>query len=344
MITAVDPDSSKPSSGTMSAHSAAPLLALDELEVHYGVRRGRSRLTVRAVDGVSLDWHRGEILGLVGESGSGKSTLARAALGLVPVSRGAVLLEGRAVAGRADWRRLRRRVQVVFQDPYEALNPRHSVRMIVEEPLVVHGVPADERGDRVAAALRSVGLDPGRFLRRYPHQLSGGQRQRVAIAAALVLEPEALICDEPVSMLDVSIQAQILELLVRLHDERRIAILLITHDLTLAWAFCHRLAVMYLGRIVEQGQARRVVESPAHPYTRALVDVVPSLEPRPRRPIAAGEPPDPTAVPEGCRFHSRCPIGIDECTRLDPPLRATASDANHLAACPVANPPIEETR
>jgi peptide/nickel transport system ATP-binding protein len=290
------------------------------------------------VDGVSLDWYRGEILGLVGESGSGKSTLARAALGLAPASAGTVTLDGQPVVRREEWRTLRRRVQVVFQDPYEALNPRHAVRTIVAEPLVVHRVPKDERDDRVAAALRSVGLDPVRFMARYPHQLSGGQRQRVAIAAALVLEPMALICDEPVSMLDVSIQAQILELLVRLHRERNIAILLITHDLSLAWAFCDRLAVMYLGRIVEQGRARGVVESPVHPYTRALVDVIPSLERRPSGNTTAGEPPDPTAVPRGCRFHPRCPLRIERCKSHDPQLLAIARDADHRVACPVTNP------
>jgi oligopeptide/dipeptide ABC transporter ATP-binding protein len=287
----------------------------------------------RAVDGVTLDWRRGEVLGVVGESGCGKSSLARAMLGLVPAAEGAIALDGEPVTGRDGVRELRRRVQMIFQDPYQTLNPRMRVSGIVAEPLRIRGVPRAEHAARVAAALADVGLGE-HLLDRHPHQLSGGQRQRVAIAAALVLEPEGLICDEPVSMLDVSVRSQILEVLLGLRRSRDLALLFITHDLSLAWALCDRLAVMYLGRIVEQGPATEVIEHPAHPYTQALVDAVPV--PRPggggRRELLGGELPDATRIPPGCRFHPRCPRRFEPCDRVDPSLFAVGAE-HHRAAC-----------
>ena len=202
---------------------------------------------------MTLEWRRGEILGIVGESGCGKSTLARAMLGLVPAAAGTVAADGAAVEGRAALRTLRRNVQMIFQDPYQTLNPRRRVSAVVAEALVVAGVPKAEHPARVERALEEVGMAPERFRDRYPHQLSGGQRQRVAIAATLVLEPAGIICDEPVSMLDVSVRSQILHVLLELQKARELALLFITHDLSLAWQLCDRIAVMYLGRIVEQG-------------------------------------------------------------------------------------------
>ncbi len=313
------------------------LMDVRELEVQFRARRG----VARAVDGVSLQWRRGEVLGVVGESGSGKSTLARAMLGLVPTAAGAVQLEGREVSGRASLRELRRRVQMIFQDPYQTLNPRQRVGTIVAEPLIVQGVPRGEHEARVRRALEDVGLDTGRFGDRYPHQLSGGQRQRVAIAAALVLEPEGLICDEPVSMLDASVRTQILAVLLELKRRRDLGLLFITHDLSLAWALCDRIAVMYLGRIVEQGSATDVIEHPRHPYTQALVTAVPVASPSGggRRELLTGELPDATDVPPGCRFHPRCPRRFAPCDRVDPQLIATGG-RGQLAACLLHDPAL----
>jgi oligopeptide/dipeptide ABC transporter ATP-binding protein len=297
------------------------LMEVRDLAVHYG--------PARALDGVSLEWRRGEILGVVGESGCGKSTLARAMLGLVPAAGGSVLAGGEEVAGRARLRELRRSVQMIFQDPYQTLNPRRRVREVVAEPLVVTGVPKAEHEARVARALEEVGMAPERFAERYPHQLSGGQRQRVAIAATLVLEPDGMICDEPVSMLDVSVRAQILHVLVELQRARELALLFITHDLSLAWQLCDRIAVMYLGRVVEQGDARDVIERPGHPYTQALVEAVP---PRKQRSALGGELPDAAAVPPGCRFHPRCPKRFEPCDSVDP-VFYPVGEAGHEAAC-----------
>jgi oligopeptide/dipeptide ABC transporter ATP-binding protein len=318
--------------------SGAPaLMDVHELAVQFRARGGAAR----AVDGVSLEWGRGEVLGVVGESGSGKSTLARAMLGLVPAAAGAVELEGRAVNRKSSVRELRRRIQMIFQDPYQTLNPRQRVASIVAEPLVVQGVPGAEHEARVRRALDDVGLDPERFLERYPHQLSGGQRQRAAIAAALVLEPEGLICDEPVSMLDASVRTQILAVLLELKRRRDLGLLFITHDLSLAWALCDRIAVMYLGRIVEQGAATDVIEHPRHPYTRALVTAVPvpTAGGGGRRELLSGELPDATDVPTGCRFHPRCPRRFAPCDRVDPALIATGG-RGQLAACLLHDPAL----
>jgi oligopeptide/dipeptide ABC transporter ATP-binding protein len=302
----------------------------------------RARRTVaRAVDGVSLEWRRGEILGIVGESGCGKSTLARAMLGLLEPARGDVAIDGNAVNGKASLSQLRRRIQMIFQDPYQTLNPRQRVRTIVAEPLVVQGVAKSEHEGQVQTALEDVGLEPERFAERYPHQLSGGQRQRVAIAAALVLEPEGLICDEPVSMLDASVRAQILAVLVELRRVRDLALIFITHDLSLAWSLCDRIAVMYLGRLVEQGSAVDVIERPQHPYTQALVTAipVPTAGGGGERELLSGELPDATDVPGGCRFHPRCPRRFEPCDRVDPPLLA-AGGRDQLAACLLHDPTL----
>jgi peptide/nickel transport system ATP-binding protein len=291
------------------------MITVDDLHVHFGA--------ARAVDGVSFEWRAGEVLGIVGESGSGKSTLARAILGLVPTAAGSVALDGESAEVRA----LRRRVQMVFQDPYQTLNPRMRVRTIVEEPLVIAGSPDDGRVDR---ALEDVGLPPERFAQRYPHELSGGQRQRVAIAASLVLDPDGLVCDEPVSMLDVSVRAQVLRVLMDLRASRDLALLFITHDLGLAWTLCDRIAVMYLGRIVEHGTAAQVIENPRHPYTQALVAAVPSPGRERGAKLLAGEPPDAAHIPSGCRLHPRCPRRFEPCDTEDPPL---FGEDGHRAAC-----------
>jgi peptide/nickel transport system ATP-binding protein/oligopeptide transport system ATP-binding protein len=306
------------------------LMHVRDLEVTFRARRG----VARALDGVNLAWRRGEILGVVGESGCGKSTLARAMLGLAKPAAGEVALEDRTIKGRGSLRDLRRRVQMIFQDPYQTLNPRQRVRGIVTEPLVVQGVAKGEHEARVRRAMEDVGMDPERFADRYPHQLSGGQRQRVAIAASLVLEPEGLICDEPVSMLDASVRAQILTVLLGLQKRRGLGLVFITHDLSLAWSLCDRIAVMYLGRVVEQGAAVDVIERPQHPYTQALVTAipVPVAGGGGRRELLPGELPDATAVPSGCRFHPRCPRRFEPCDSVDPVL-VPAGARGQLAAC-----------
>lgn len=311
------------------------LMSVSEVEVHFAARRK----TARALDGVSLDWRPGEILGVVGESGCGKSTLARAMLGLQPTAEGQLSLSGGLVSSKDEQQKLRKRVQMIFQDPYQSLNPRQRVATIVTEPLRVQGVAKEKHDERVRRAMNDVGLDPDRYLDRYPHQLSGGQRQRVAIAAALVLEPEGLICDEPVSMLDASVQAQILNVLVGLQKQRGLALIFITHDLSLAWSLCDRIVVMYLGRIVEEGRAEDVIERPQHPYTQALVTAIPLAVPGGggRRELLAGELPDPTAVPPGCRFHPRCPRRFEPCDRIDPEL-LDAGAPGQRAACLLHDP------
>ncbi len=310
--------------------AAEPLMEVADLRVEFKTRQG----IARAVDGVTLGWRPGEILGIVGESGCGKSTLARTMMGLEKPAAGTIALGGETVAGKRAQQALRRRVQMVFQDPYQTLNPRQRVRTIVTEPLRVQGVAEELREERVRRALSDVGLDPDEYMERYPHQISGGQRQRVSIAAALVLEPDGLICDEPVSMLDTSVRTQILDVLIELQRSRGLAIVFITHDLSLAWSLCDRIAVMYMGRIVEQGQAADVIERPQHPYTQALVTAVPVPVPGGggERDLLGGELPDPTQVPPGCRFHPRCPKRFEPCDKVDPAL-VPAGAPDQRAAC-----------
>ena len=332
----------------MSSNGAAPLLSVEGLVVRYAVPRGlvgalgrRPRRSVLAVDDVSFTLRRGELLALVGESGCGKTTTAQTVLRLVDAAAGRIDFSGEEITdlGARRLRPLRRRMQIIYQDPYESLDPRLRVHAAVEEPLVIHrlGGSRAERRERVREALTRVELTPPElFVDRYPHELSGGQRQRVAIAASLVLEPELLVADEPVSMLDVSVRAGVLNLLDRLRDGG-LGILMITHDLSTAARYADRIAVMYLGRIVEIGAAADVVENPQHPYTRALLSVVPRRDPRHRtKPqILKGEAPDAARIPSGCRFHPRCPVAIGECRSHDPALHRPreARDAAHEAAC-----------
>jgi oligopeptide transport system ATP-binding protein len=307
-----------------------PVLEIRGLKAHFPVTRGwlvKHRIgSVKAVDGVSLSLGPGEVLGLVGESGCGKSTLARAVMQLAPRTGGAVILNGRnlSAASAQDLRRSRRDLQMVFQDPYASLNPRLTVYAALAEPLIVHRVcPRSEVPDRVSELMRLVGLAP-RFLRKYPHEFSGGQRQRIAIARALALQPKVIIADEPVSALDVSIQAQILNLLSELRRKIGLSLIFIAHDLSVVKHISDRIAVMYLGRIVELGRAAEVIERPMHPYTRALVSAIPVADPdaerRRQRIVLPGEPPSPIDPPSGCPFHPRCPYAQDRCKTTVPPL------------------------
>ncbi len=301
------------------------LLQLDGLAKHFTSRRGFPRAaaaTVRAVDGVTLAVQAGEAFGLVGESGCGKSTLARLALRLVEPTAGSVRFAGEDVlaARGAGLLRLRQRMQIVFQDPFSSLSPRRSIGQTLVEPLAVHGIATGrEARARAAALLEEVGLDPS-ALGRYPHAFSGGQRQRIGIARALVLQPELLVADEPVSALDVSVQAQILTLLKALQTRRGLGFLFVSHDLAVVRWFCVRVAVMYLGRIVEQGPVAAVFERPRHHYTRMLCEASPIPDPARRGmlPRVTGEIPSASAPPPGCHFHPRCPAATELCRREYP--------------------------
>ncbi len=339
--------------------AAAPPPAAPEREVVIEVRdlhvtfqgrvgvfeglRGKKGTRSRAVDGVSFELRRGEVMAIAGESGCGKTTTARAIMGLQPVDGGEILYEGKPLP--RDLKPYRRKVQMVFQDPTGTLNPRQTIYEIIAEGLRIHGIDRGPNGEPeeqlVAKALSRAGLrPPERFFLRYPHELSGGQRQRVVIAGALVLEPEVIVADEPVSNLDASVRGEILQLLMKLREDLELTIIIVTHDLGLAWTVADRVAIMYLGRIVEIGPAEDVLLRAEHPYTKALLDVVPEaggLD----RPILTGEPPDPTRIPEGCRFHPRCPVvesgraaelGIETRCRADD-LALQAMGQEHEAAC-----------
>ncbi|HXI79867.1 MAG TPA: ABC transporter ATP-binding protein [Verrucomicrobiae bacterium] len=336
-----------PTSTTAGATTAAPsspaadaaptLLSIQGLQVHFAVRGGifdsvlrRSATVVRAVDGIDLTIRRGEILGLVGESGSGKTTTGRVVVKLTRQTAGRIVFDGTDVSelwGTRALRGYRRRVQLIFQDPYETLNPKQTIGEFVAEALVVNNIGTrTDRKRRMMEALEAAGLRPAAdFAFRYPHELSGGQRQRVVIAGALVMGPELIVADEPVSMLDVSIRTELLRLMLNLRTELGLTYLFITHDLSLAWVIADRIAVMYLGKIMEIGPAEQVIRSPHNPYTQALVSVSPTPEPptageRAKRTILVGETPDAAHVPTGCRFHPRCPYAFDRCRVDEPPL------------------------
>lgn len=293
---------------------------------------------VHAVDGVSFDLQRGEVLALVGESGCGKSTLALTLLGLEHPTSGSIVFNGKDATflNTQELKALRRKIQMVFQDPYESLNPTQTIEEIVSEPLHVHGLAqsAEQVKAKARQAMEDAGLKPAdTYLQRYPHELSGGQRQRVVIAGALMLDPVLLLADEPVSMLDVSIRAEILNLLAELRQTKGISIIFITHDLGTVSYIAERIAVMYLGRIVELGPTIQVLQNPLHPYTKALLSVVPVPNPRLRkeRIILQGETPNPIDPPAGCRFHPRCPVAVERC-RVEDPNSAIKYD-QHWAAC-----------
>lgn len=320
----------------------APLLQVLGLRKQYPVRGGvfgRQRDTVKAVEDVSFELHAGETLGLVGESGCGKSTLGRTVMRLEEPTAGDVVFDGHSLARatKQELFALRRDVQMIFQDPYSSLNPRITVGEAVREPLDIHRLGNEQdRRQRVQQLFDAVGLGPSAY-NRYPHEFSGGQRQRVGIARSLALSPRVVIADEPVSALDVSVQGQVLNLLVQLQRDLGLTYLFISHDLSVVEYLSDRVAVMYLGRIVEMGSRASIYSAPAHPYTRALLESVPIADPRRRRnkvPVQ-GETPSAVNPPPGCAFHPRCPFAIDACRQAVPVLEAvgTKEDAGHMAAC-----------
>ena len=312
-----------------------PLIAADHLGKHFSARTMlRGHRPVQAVTDVSLTVDRGEAVGLVGESGSGKSTIGRLLLGLVKPSTGHVRIDGNDLAAipRSGMKKLRQRMQLVFQDPYSSLDPRRRVGAQIADGMVIHRlIPAHQRVERVAELLKQVGLDPS-HADRYPHEFSGGQRQRIGIARALSTGPEFLVADEPVSALDVSVQAQVLRVLADLRSRFGLGLLFISHDLPVVRSLCDRVVVLYLGRVMEEGPAAEVLAHPRHPYTRALLSAAPSFDPvrRRNRILLQGEPPSPADPPSGCVFRTRCPWVIAQCAAEVPRLHGPAT---HRSAC-----------
>jgi oligopeptide transport system ATP-binding protein len=325
-----------PTNGTATGE----LLRVDNLQVHFPIVNGVFRRqvgTLRAVDGVSFSIKQGETLGLVGESGCGKSTTGRAILQLHKPTSGSVRLLGKELTklGSEEVRKMRREMQMVFQDPYASLNPRMTVGSLVGEPLEIHGLARGrEKDERVRELLRTVGLNP-HYASRYPHEFSGGQRQRVVIARALAVHPSLVVCDEPISALDVSIQAQVINLLERLQEQLNLTYLFIAHDLSVVRHISDRVAVMYVGKIVELTTRDRLYAKPLHPYTRALLSAVPIPDPkvehRRQRIILNGDVPSPVNPPPGCRFQTRCPFAQEVCRVQEPPL--VEAESGHVVAC-----------
>ena len=326
----------------MNAAGDTPLLEVTDLAKYFPLKKGLGRRevgTVKAVDGISLVVKRGEILGIVGESGAGKTTAARCILRAIAPTRGRIMYhdDGATVdvgsLGRQELRRFRRNMQMIFQDPYASLNPRMMVREIIGEPLLVHGVTKGRALEsRVRELMQQVGLDD-RYLNRYPHAFSGGQRQRIGIARALALKPSLVVCDEAVSALDMSMQAQVLNLLEELQRLMKLAYIFIAHDLSVVRHFCHRIAVMYAGRIVESGETEDVFSNPLHPYTEALLSAAPNPDPggRSKRIVLSGEVPDPSDMPPGCHFHPRCQHARAACSVSEPELKTVRT--NRRASC-----------
>lgn len=321
-----------------------PLLQVTDLVKHFPIKQGivfkRTVGHVQAVDGVSFELHQGETLGLVGESGSGKSTVARTLLRLHEPTSGQAMFEGRNLfeMSSSEMRKMRREIQIIFQDPYASLNPRMTVRDIITEGWKVHSdvVPKNQREQRATELLERVGLNPN-HINRYPHQFSGGQRQRIGVARALALEPKVIVADEPVSALDVSVQAQVINLLEEIQDEFNLSYIFIAHDLSVVRHISDRVAVMYLGRIVEMGTEQEIYEQPIHPYTQALLSATPVADPvrarnRPERILLEGDLPSPSDPPSGCRFRTRCWRVSDECSETDP-MMEDRHDHGHESAC-----------
>ena len=335
MTTSAAIDTTKPD------YSGEPLVSVRGLTKFFPVTAGiliqRKIADVRAVDGLSFDVHRGETLGLVGESGCGKSTAGRSVLQLYPPTAGSVNFAGTELTKLkgGDLRRFRRRMQMIFQDPFSSLNPRMNVEQIIGEPMAIHGLyKGAERRERIQYIMRAVGLNPA-YSRRFPHEFSGGQRQRIGIGRALAVEPEFIVCDEPVSALDVSIQAQVINLLEDLQTEFGLTYLFIAHDLAVVRHISDRVAVMYLGKMMELADSNELYESPLHPYTKALLSAVPITDPeierKRERIILTGDVPSPLRPPPGCVFNTRCPIAVDECRERVPEWREHVP--NHWVAC-----------
>ncbi|MGI8469899.1 MAG: ABC transporter ATP-binding protein [Pyrinomonadaceae bacterium] len=323
----------------MSETNGKNLISIQDLKVHFKIGGGLFKETkhVKAVDGVSLDIEKGETLGLVGESGCGKSTLGKALLRLTPITGGKTFYNGKDIANlsETEMREQRKNLQMIFQDPYASLNPRMTVGQIIGEPLRTFGLANGKSAEaRVQELMETVGMSP-RFVKRYPHEFSGGQRQRIGIARALAVDPEFIVADEPISALDVSIQAQIMNLMNRLQDEKNLTYLFISHDLRAIRHVSDRVAVMYLGKIVELGNSKEVYREPLMPYTKALISAVPVPDPKieatRQRIILKGDVPSPINPPSGCHFHTRCPFAINDCKRVEPKL--VEIKPKHFAAC-----------